>query len=189
VAAVLFSVGDAAGAVQLAGECARTTHQSPFVIDACRYYAAMLLGALRGATPEVVLDGLYEPVSGFWSGRPLRPALANMARSRRSPEPEPGSKKPQAPDVVAALARVRTAVAEATDFEDAIRRACAGALEPGLEAALVGTLMGAFHGAESIPAQWRAALARVEVIESFARRLVQSGRGEGAAAQAGERQP
>ena len=64
-------------AVRLAGECARTTHQSPFVLDACRYYGAMLVGALRGAAPRACCAGLYEPVAG--SGprvRSSRPCVA-----------------------------------------------------------------------------------------------------------------
>ncbi len=44
LAAVAWSSADPAEAVHLAGECARTTHQSPFVIDACRYLGAMLVG-------------------------------------------------------------------------------------------------------------------------------------------------
>ena len=88
VAAVLFSLPDEAAAVRLAGECARTTHQSPFVIDACRYYGAMLVGAIRGAAPRAVLEGLYEPNEGFWTARPLKPAVVAIARATVSQRPD-----------------------------------------------------------------------------------------------------
>jgi ADP-ribosylglycohydrolase len=172
VAAVaLFSRADPVAAVQLAGECARTTHQSPYVIDACRYYGAMLVGAMRGAAPGAVLEGLYEPNEGFWTGRPLKPAVAAIARATASPRPGAVSKSGDAPDAMLAIARVRAAVAAAAGFGDALKRARDGAVEPGLEAALAGTLMGALHGAAVIPRELLAQIARLELIESFAIRL------------------
>ena len=180
IAAVLFSLADPANAVQLAGECARTTHQSPFVIDACRYYAAMLVGALGGVAPRVVLEGLYEPVPGLWKARPLKPMVVNMARRAGLPEGDPAVTKARAPDAVVALARARTAVVQAGDFDEAVRRACDSAVEPGLEAALAGTLMGALYGSRSIPRGRLAGLARVDLLEAFAARLCRSGHGTSA---------
>jgi len=173
VAAALFSLPDPAAAVQLAGECARTTHQSPFVLDACRYYGAMLVGAMRGAAPRAVLEGLYEPSEGFWAGRPLKPAVVATARATVSPRPHAASNKGDAPDAMLAIARVRAAVAAAAGFDDALKRARDGAVEPGLETALAGTLMGALHGAAVIPRERIAQIARLELIESFAARLGQ----------------
>ena len=171
VAAVLFALPDAAAAVRLAGECARTTHQSPFVIDACRYYGAMLVGAVRGAAPRAVLEGLYEPSEGFWTGRPLKPAVVATARATLSPRLDATSRKGDSPDAMLAIARVRAAVAAAGGFDDAVKRAREGAVEPRLEAALAGTLMGALHGAAVIPRERLAQIARLELIESFAGRL------------------
>jgi hypothetical protein len=61
VSVAAFGVPDPAATVALAVECARTTHQSPLVLDACRYYAALLVGALRGDTPHEPTGRLYEP--------------------------------------------------------------------------------------------------------------------------------
>jgi ADP-ribosylglycohydrolase len=177
IAAVIFSVADPEAAVHLAGECARTTHQSPLVLDCCRYYGAMLAGALRGDDPRVLLEGLYEPAPGLWDRRPLKPAVAAMARASEPPPADVHAKRAPAPDIVAAIARVRTAVAGATDFEDALRRASESAVEPGLEAALVGTLMGSIAGPDAIPRERVAAIARVELIESTALRLSRAGGG------------
>jgi ADP-ribosylglycohydrolase len=179
VGAVLYSLSDPESAVQLAGECARTTHQSPYVIDACRYYAAMLVGAFRGAAPGTVLEGLYEPVAGLWAARPLKPAVAEVLRAGKSPKPVRAAKEARAPDAARALARARAAVAGAADFEDALRRACSAAVEPGLEAALAGTLMGALFGAEAIPRERLADLDRTELLEGFASRLCGARRGGG----------
>lgn len=175
ISAVLFSPRDPAAAVHLAGECARTTHQSPIVIDTCRYYGAMLSGALNGVAPRSVLEGLYEPVAGLWVRRPLKPAVAAMARAGDPPRPDPSARKTDAPDVVLAVARARAAVRDAADFDDALKRACDSAVEPGLEAALAGTLMGALHGAVVIPPSRLAGIAHRDVLESLATRLCEAG--------------
>ncbi len=189
VAAVLYSLADPAAAVHLAGECARTTHQSPFVIDACRYYGAMLVGAFRGAAPSTVLGAMFEPVPGLWAARPLKPAVTAMAREVDLAAPGPNSRKPHGADVLDAVARARAAAGAATDFDDAVHRARAAAVEPGLETALAGTLMGALYGVESIPPARREGLARVDLLESFASRLCEGRAGASTTTASGAREP
>jgi hypothetical protein len=48
-------------------------------------------------------------------------------------------------------------------------------VEPGLETALAGTLMGALHGAAAIPASCLADIAHRDLIESLATRLCDAG--------------
>jgi ADP-ribosylglycohydrolase len=167
VAAAIYSVEDPSAAVHLAGECARTTHQSPVVIDACRYLGALLVGALRGDALQTVLVGQYEPVAGLWTARPLKPALRSMARAATVP----ATRRAASPDVVRAVAAARVAVAGGANFDDCLQHACGHATEPALEAALAGALWGAFHGARAIPRQRLATLARAALLESFAERL------------------
>lgn len=170
VSAVLFELADPAAAVALAGECSRTTHQSPVVIDACRYYAAMLVGALRGASLDEVLGPLYEPVAGMWDARPLKTEVATMAVG--AVEEGPGDVRVAlTPDVVRACANLRTAVAGARDFDDALQRAYNGGMEPALDAALAGTLMGALFGESVISRPLVATIARADLLESLGRRL------------------
>lgn len=179
VAAVTFALRDPETAVQLAADCARVTHQSPLVLDTCRYYAGLLAGLLRGEDPGRVLGGLFEPVAGLWARHRLKPAVQSMAAERDPPPADPHARKAHAPDVVTALARARAAVSGSADFAHAIDRACGTALEPGLEAALAGTLSGAIGGADSIPRDLIAGLPRVDLLESLADRLARVARGEG----------
>jgi hypothetical protein len=62
-------------------------------------------------------------------------------------------------------------VAQGGVFEETVSPRCAAAAEPALEAALAGTLAGALHGASAIPPARLAALARRDLVESFAARL------------------
>jgi ADP-ribosyl-[dinitrogen reductase] hydrolase len=49
-------------AIDYAGESSRTTHGAPAAVDACRYFAALILGALGGASKEELLG------PGFYTG-------------------------------------------------------------------------------------------------------------------------
>ena len=172
LAAVTYAAADPVEAVRLAGECARTTHQSPFVVDACRFLGAMLMGALRGAPPDEIGGGLYEPVTGLWSARPMKPSVAAVFRAAGKQKPGVLTASAGPADAVQAVARVRSALSG--DFEESVRKACDGAFEPALEAALAGALAGAVFGAGSIPAGQLSRLARLDLLESFASRLAQA---------------
>ena len=176
VSAAAFAADDPPAAVALAVECSRTTHQSPVVLDACRCYAALLVGALRGEQPAVLFSGIYEPVPGLWKKKPLKAEIISALASPPPAQPDPRHRG-QPADVVHALAGARAAVAAACDAEDAIQRAIDAGREPALDAALAGALGGAVWGAAALPAGQIAALARVDDIERLAARLVERQRG------------
>jgi ADP-ribosyl-[dinitrogen reductase] hydrolase len=175
VAAVAYAAGVPAEAVPLAAECSRTTHQSPIVLDACRYFAGLLCGALHGASPEAVLTKLYEPAPGAWAARPLRPELVRALGGTATGAPRylQGTHGREAGegDVVRTLLNARDAVAAASGVEDAIRRSIASGHDPALDGALAGALAGAFQGDAALPAWAVTCLRRAELVESFAARL------------------
>lgn len=172
VSAVAWSAHDPAAAVALASECSRTTHQSPTVLDACRYFAALLLGAIDGAARETVLVDVFEPVPGLWSARPLRGELVG-----RLHEPSTGGKRRGAGDVIDALVAVQAAVLQATDLRSAVKRSVAASREPALSGAIAGALMGAFLGSEAISTATTEKLARLDLLEDFAARIAAAGGG------------
>ncbi len=175
VSAAAFAADDPPAAVGLAVECSRTTHQSPLVLDACRCFAAWLVGALRGEPPAALFSGTYEPAPGYWKSKPLRPEFTSALASASAP---PGPRqRGQSADVVYALANVRAAVAAADGIEDAVQRAIRAGREPAVDGALAGALGGALWGATALPAERIAKLARVDVVEHLAARLVERQRG------------
>jgi ADP-ribosylglycohydrolase len=169
VSAAAFAVANPEAAVALAVECARTTHQSPVVLDACRYYAALVVGALRAERPAALFDGIYEPVPGLWKRKPLK---ADLVAALASPNPthEP-RQRTQPADVVYAVANARAAMASAGDAAEAIDRAIRGGREPAVDGALAGALAGACWGSAALPAGPVAALAGLDVIERIAQRF------------------
>jgi hypothetical protein len=64
-----------AEAVRLAGLMSRTTHATPEPVDACRYYAGLIMGALRVEPRERLLEPRYTPVPGLWENEPLSPGI------------------------------------------------------------------------------------------------------------------
>jgi ADP-ribosylglycohydrolase len=58
----------------------RTTHGASEPVDACRWYAGLILGALRGEDKETLLAPRYAPAAGLWERSPLAPAIDGIAR-------------------------------------------------------------------------------------------------------------
>ena len=170
VAAAVYSARDPAAAVALAGECSRTTHQSPIVIDACRYFAAMLLAALQGQGAPRVLAGLCEPVPGCWKARPLKREVSAVA-TRAAASIAGEVRRDTSGDVLEALANTRAAVLEAQDFEHAVRIAGQKGGDAALDGALAGALYGALYGAGAIPADTLASLTGGQQVQQLADQL------------------
>jgi len=56
----MFFAREAAQAIRMAAES--TTHGAPTAVDACRYLAALIVGALRGTKKQELLAEFYCPV-------------------------------------------------------------------------------------------------------------------------------
>ena len=65
----MFCSGDPAEAISRAADSSRTTHQTRAAVDACRYFAGLLVGALDEVDKETLLSAGYCPVEGLWEQR------------------------------------------------------------------------------------------------------------------------
>ena len=180
VAAACFAAADPPAAVALAAEVARTTHQSPLILDTCRLYAAMLVGALRGEPPTRWLDGVpaFEPSP--WTARPLREDVRTAASSGEidATHAAPGT-------VLHVLLEARRVARHADDFRSVIETARRAAKKGPVTApygALAATLYGAMHGAAAIPVETCARLAGAAQLEAAIERWLARGRTTGATA-------
>ena len=63
----------------MAVNCARITHQAPLTLDAVRYFAALLAGALEGAGKEELMAPDFSPVPGIWDAAPMKPRIQQVA--------------------------------------------------------------------------------------------------------------
>lgn len=166
----LFFRREPALAIQLAGESSRTTHALPVCVDACRYFAGLILGALAGLDKAKLLAPRFHPVAGVWAPGELHPEVEAVAGGTfrvREPPAIRGSGH-----VVRALEAALWAFARSGDF----RTGCLLAVNLGEDAdttaAIYGQLAGAYYGLDGIPAAWRDRLALREVLEALADGLV-----------------
>ncbi len=90
----MFFAADPRAAVERAADSSRTTHGAATAVDACRYLAGLILGALGGAAKDELLAPRYSPVPGLWEERPLAPEVDEVAAGsflRREPPEIKGS--------------------------------------------------------------------------------------------------
>jgi ADP-ribosylglycohydrolase len=166
----LAFAGRPSTAIRLAGEMSRTTHAAPEPVDACRYNAALILGALRGETKERLLSPHYTPIAGLWQEEPLSPAVDAIAA---------GSFRTKRPPAIRGTGYVVDALEAALwafQFTDTFEDGALAAVNLGEDAdttgAIYGQLAGAYYGVEGIPERWRRRIALAERIGALADALL-----------------
>jgi ADP-ribosylglycohydrolase len=168
----LFFANDAHQAIQSAGDSSRTTHAAPNAIDACRYFAGLLVGALHGAGREELLTPFYAPIPGFWDQHPLMPEISDIASGsflRKQPPEIEGSGY-----VVRCLEAALWAFAHSDSFRSGSLAAVNLGDDADTTAAVYGQLAGAYYGEEGIPPRWRMLLAQHDQIAGLADRLFEA---------------
>jgi ADP-ribosylglycohydrolase len=165
----LWFAGDPAAAVERAGASSRTTHGAAVAVDACRYLAGLIAGAIAGATKDDLLGGRYEPAAGHWDAHPLCEEIDEVAHgtfARRDPPEIAG---------VGFVVKSLEAALWAFHRSDSYREGLLLAVNLGDDAdttgAVYGQLAGAYYGEEAIPKEWRERLAHRELIVTYAERL------------------
>ncbi len=156
-------------AIERAAESSRTTHQAGEAVDACRYLAALLVGAVDGVSKCDLLAGIFEPAAGVWSARPLAPRIAEVATGsfrRRSPPQIRGSGY-----VVESIEAALWALDRSETFGEGALLAVNLGDDADTTGAVYGQLAGAIYGERDIPAHWRNRVAHRETIIRFAEQL------------------
>ncbi len=169
----LFFAGDPREAVARAADSSRTTHGAVEAVNACRYLAALIVGALQGASKEELLSDHYAPAAGLWDEEPLAPRIAEIAagsfRRREPPEIRGGGY------VVHSLEAALWAFDRSSSFREGALLAVNLGDDADTTGAVFGQLAGAYHGEPGIPREWRDRLAMRELIASMAERLFEPG--------------
>jgi ADP-ribosylglycohydrolase len=159
---------DPGEAVARAAESSRTTHGALEAVDACRYLAALIVGALQGRSKAELLGDTFEPVAGLWAA-PLAPRIAEIAAGsfrHREPPAVRGTGY-----VVACLEAALWAFHRTETFREGALVAVNLGEDADTTGAVYGQLAGAYYGEAGIPEAWRQRLARRETIEAYAEGL------------------
>ena len=160
---------DAALAIERSADSSRTTHAAREAVDACRYFAGLLVGALNGTDKSLILSAGYCPIQGLWKSSPLAERIAAIAH---------GSFKDREPPeirgtgyVVDSIEAALWAFHKAQNFREGALLAVNLGDDADTTAAIYGQLAGAHHGAEAIPSEWLKRLAMATEITTIADNL------------------
>ena len=161
----MFYAGDPELAIQLAAESSRTTHQAREALDACRYFAGLLVSALQGASRSELLAPMHCPVPGAFEREPLARTIELIACGsfkHRNPPEIVGSGY-----VVKSLEAALWAFYHARDFRDGALLATNLGSDADTTAVIYGQLAGAHFGVHAIPESWRKKLTDADAILSI----------------------
>lgn len=165
----MYFAGDAAKAIDRAGDSSRTTHGAREAVDACRYYAGLLVGALRGVDRDTLLSPTYCPVEGLWEREPLAAKVTDIAegsfKQRQPPEIRGGFY------VIETIEAALWAFHHSENFREGALLAANLGRDADTTAAIYGQLAGAHFGVDGIPVAWREKLTMLEEMTSLADRL------------------
>jgi ADP-ribosyl-[dinitrogen reductase] hydrolase len=155
--------------IERARQSSLPTHASPQCLSSCAYLTLLLCGLAHGLPRETVLDPDWEPVTRLQEIMTIDPEVAEVAegsfRGRQPPEIVGSG------HVVKSLEAALWAFHDARDFRHAVLRAVNLGNDADTTGAVCGQLAGACWGETGIPAEWRAGLARQDLIESALRGL------------------
>ena len=169
----MYFAGDARMAIDRSADSSRTTHGAVEAVDACRYFAGLLVGALRGVDKKTLLSDHYCPVEGLWNETPLAPKIAAIA--------EGSFKHKQPPEirgtgyVVDTPEAVLWAFFRTEDFREGALKVVNLGDDADTTGAIFGQIAGAHYGVESIPAEWRQRVTLSAEIVSVANSLYERG--------------
>jgi ADP-ribosylglycohydrolase/protein-tyrosine phosphatase len=162
---VMFFFATPTDAVANAGDSDRTTCQSPGAVESCRFFGAVLHGALAGKPKPAVLS----PPPDLFDTSNLRTDVIDLARHALElgavGTPVPGN-------VLEALEVALWAFRTTDNFRDGALRAANLGGNSDAATAAYGQLAGAHYGVGAIPGTWRNSLIGKESIELLADRLL-----------------
>lgn len=167
--APMFFVRDTEEAIERSADSSKTTHGALEAVDACRYFAGLLVGALQGVDKKALLSDRYCPLDGYWQrnrlARKIDAVAAGSFKHKEPPEIKGDG------FVVLALEAALWAFHKSTDFRDGALKAVNLGDDADTTGAIYGQIAGAYYGAAAIPEGWRGKLTMLDKIESLADRL------------------
>ncbi len=165
----MFYAADAGKAISRAADSSRTTHGTAEAVDACRFFAGLIIGALQSRPKDELLSENFSPVPLLWRTEPLAPAIADIAagsfKEKEPPEIRGGGY------VVHSLEAALWAFNKGQDFRSGALLAVNLGDDADTTGAVYGQIAGAYYGEEGIPIEWRDKLALLDVLHDLANGL------------------
>ena len=152
-------------AIDKSGESAKSTHDNPICVDACRLYGSMIVKAVQKKDKDFILE--YD--QKLWINNPLEKSIDIVAQ---------GSFKEKNLSEIKGTLNISESIeaalwtfAHSSSFAEGALMAVNMGDDADTTAAIFGQLAGGFYGYEAIPTEWRAKLIEKELIEFIANKL------------------
>lgn len=168
----LFYFSDPNQCVERCSSSSKTTHAAIEAVDSCRYFGALLHGALRGHSKERLTSGLYEPARNFWERNPLVSTVVEAAENAKFKSRQEIKSSGY---VIDSLEAALWAFSNTESFEEGLVLAINLAGDSDTIGAIYGQLAGAYYGEYEIPAAWIKKLAKFHVFYMYADKLLRFG--------------
>lgn len=162
---VLFFASDPGEAILQSGESSRLTHGNIQSIDACRYYAALILGAIYGVNKNELLSPQYAPIEEYWSYHPLCKKIQDVANG--SFKEKSRLEIESTGYVIHSLEAALWAFYNSDSFESGLIKAVNLGGDSDTIGAIYGQLAGAYYGELNIPFKWIKDLTRFHYFYYF----------------------
>jgi ADP-ribosyl-[dinitrogen reductase] hydrolase len=153
-------------AIHFAAESSRTTHGAPAAIDACKFYATLILAVLDGSSKDEILS------PDLYQGQ-LVPEIHDIAAG--SYKHKQSSLIAGTGYVVRSLEAALWAFYRSDTFEEGALFSANLGNDADTTAAVFGQLAGSFYGVDAIPAKWLEKLAMRDLIEQLAEKPLRKG--------------
>jgi ADP-ribosyl-[dinitrogen reductase] hydrolase len=166
----LFYYSQPEKALNYAGLSSRTTHQHPLTIDACKFMAGIIMGALIGSSKEEILSRRYSPITGYWENNPLSSEIDEIACGSYKEKNPPNIKGTGF--VVKSLEAALWAFYNTEDYEEGCLKAVNLGDDADTTGAVYGQIAGAYYGESGIPRKWINRLVKFDLISDMVDKLI-----------------
>ncbi|CAF2076267.1 unnamed protein product [Rotaria magnacalcarata] len=172
----LFFHKDPSKAVELSGQSALTTHSDQKAVDACRYYAALIVGALhRRKKKDLLAETFYSKHKRWFNNIPLHSDIQSIA--------DGSFKKDGYREGIRGKGFVTNSLEAALwafwSDEGDFRKGALAAVNLGDDtdttAAIYGQLAGVYYGYKNLPSDWIEQLYAKEFIRSLSKWIAYEG--------------
>ena len=173
----LFFFRDPIYAVKCSGHSGEITHGDEKAYDACRYYGALIVAALRGEPREELIDpGFYEKHIEWFDKKPLHEEIMNIACGSYQKEGGYAAGIRGKGYIVDALEAALWALwSDGGNYETGVLNAVNLGDDTDTTAAIYGQLAGALYGFDGLPEKWSKKVYAKNFIECLSKWIVYEG--------------
>ena len=164
-------------AVEFSGRSGDITHGDKKATDACRFYGALIVGALRGYTKKQLLSSNFYDERRHWFGNdPLHEDVLSIARgSYKKPYGYDGGIRGKGYIINALEAALWAFWSDENSFEKGVLLAVNLGDDTDTTAAIYGQLAGAYYGFNKLPDKWKNEIYALKYMKTLSKWIIYEG--------------